>query len=792
MGIIFLVLLIVPVQGAMSLTFGREILALYKSSDNQTEAENEVFFYLSRPLKQLGFTVRYWDIDRGIPNSRTMRNVRAVVSWYRGAAMANPERYLEFLEGSMDEGIKVVVFDNFGAYQNRNTRKYLEPNRINFTLSRLGILYFGDWTEDSGVLRIVSKDSQMVEYQGKQDLDSASFFYRFIPHDRNLKVYLSVARSDRGYDPSPLIVTNRNGGFALSRYIYRMEGGKVKLLLNVKSFLEQALFPQAEREKIALLADTSQNLTSKTLAYIEALLRRAKLPFEVIKKEDLSLLLPRDLRRFTAAGLILTDDSGLDPAVLQDLLDRGGGVVSLVGGKFDKLAAVLGKVKGGASVTGRGYRFSKSFVFAEGVSLEEPDFNWQSAAGRPTGEAEVLGRSYRENLPLVWTVPRGNGQVLTWNWDGFATGAYQGFILESFLRVRPVGAAVTAGLGIMFIDDWPLPMFNVVKPPPGIKDTEFYVKRFWPDMKKFFSARDIPYISYLVFNYNATVEPPFSGGEFFMAENLETLAVAREILASGQELGFHGYNHISLTAEKTSVNVAAWPSQDIMEESLEAGKREWISLFGEHTLPYAYIAPNNIISEEGIEAIHNVFPSIKVMSFVRSGSEDETGSEFGPHPTLKDVYLIPRTSSGYPFTPEVKQLAVTSVAGAGVWSHFIHPDDVYDPYRSKGLNWEQLKREFSKTIDFVTKNYPWLRFVTIREAHETLQRHDDTGIELQWQEGNRLIIHSTAAGLPLRIRMNGYRLKRSEGVNVLYRYKKIPAIVIETEDPVATLEFARL
>jgi hypothetical protein len=26
----------------------------------------------------------------------------------------------------------------------------------------------------------------------------------------------------------------------------------------------------------------------------------------------------------------------------------------------------------------------------------------------------------------------------------------------------------------------------------------------------------------------------------------------------------------------------------------------------------------------------------------------------------------------------------------------------------------------------------------------------------------------------------------------LYRYKKIPAIVIETEDPVATLEFARL
>jgi hypothetical protein len=225
-GAILIILLVLPVQGALPLSFQREILALYKSSEGQTERENEIFYYLSRPLKKMGFTLRYWDIDGGIPDSAAMDRVRAVISWYRGAAMSRPERYLEFLDQTMDRGIKVLVFDNFGVYQDRDSKAYVEPSRLNPTLSRLGIMYFGDWTQDAGVLKIVAKDSRMVEYQGPQDLKASAFFYRFLQHDRDLKIHLSIERTDRDYDPSPVIVTNRNGGFALSRYIYRQEAGK--------------------------------------------------------------------------------------------------------------------------------------------------------------------------------------------------------------------------------------------------------------------------------------------------------------------------------------------------------------------------------------------------------------------------------------------------------------------------------------------------------------------------------------------------------------------------------------
>jgi hypothetical protein len=705
--------------------------------------------------------------------------------------MSRPQRYLEFLESTMDRGIKVLVFDNFGAYQDRDSKKYVEPSRLNLTLSRLGIMYFGDWTQDAGILKFAYKDSRMVEHQGSQDLKASAFFYRFFQHDRDLNVYLSIQRTDRSYDPSPVIVTNRNGAFALSRYIYRMEGGKVKLLLDVEAYLEEALFPRAKQERIALLADSANPAAARILEYTVALLKRAKLPAEIIEKNELALMVPGDLRPFTAAGLILTGDSDLDPKVLEDFMEQGGGVVSLYRGNFTKLAPVLGQTRAQGRAGGKtGYRFGKGFLLGEGLSLEEATFKWQAGAVSPVSDAQILAYSRKENHPLLWTVKRGSGRVLIWNWDGFVTGGFQGFILESFLYLRPVGIAATAGLGIMFVDDWPIPMFNVIKPPLSIKDTEYYTKQYWPDIKDFFERRKIPYISYLVFNYNASVEPPFGTGEFFVAEDQATVKIAREILESGQELGFHGYNHISLTEHKTEVNVAVWPSQREMERSLEAAKKEWIGLFGEHTLPYAYIAPNNIISEKGISAVHNVFPSIKVMSFLRSGTGEETYSQFGAHPRFKDVYLIPRTSSGYPFTPEVRQLTVAAASGAGIWGHFIHADDIFDRHRSQGKSWKELKKEFAGMIDFLNKHYPWIHFVTIREAHESLVRQDSIGVEYRWLERNRLEIRSSTPGLTLRIRLNGYRLRRSEGVKILYRYKQMPAVVLQTESTVATLEFS--
>jgi hypothetical protein len=130
---------------------------------------------------------------------------------------------------------------------------------------------------------------------------------------------------------------------------------------------------------------------------------------------------------------------------------------------------------------------------------------------------------------------------------------------------------------------------------------------------------------------------------------------------------------------------------------------------------------------------------------------------------------------------------VSAITGAGVMGHFVHADDVYDPYRSKGLNWEELKSNFDRMFKFVRRHYPWLRFVTMREAHQILSSIDASGAEFKWR-GDRLLLYTTP-GLLLRVRLNDRKLKRTEGVEVVYRYKRSDAVVVRTTEPQATLYF---
>jgi len=787
-NILILSLLLLPAIQALPLNYENKVLALYKSSENQSEKENEIFFYLSQPLLKMGLSVEYWDIDRGLPTAKIMADIRAVVTWFRGPAMKNPVAYLHFLDNTIESGRKVIIIDNFGAYQDRKNNQYINQARLNLTLAKLGIQYFGDWTDNPDLIDIAYKDSTMVEFQGIQDPAESRLFYRYLQHDHNLRIFLAIERKDRAYDPSPVIVTNKNGGFAFSRYIYRVKEGKVKLLLNVQSFLKEALFPRPSRENIALLIDDSTATAKRIFEYTSGVLRRAKLPFEVIHKEQLSRLLPGDLRTFTAVGLILKDDGGLKGAVLEHFLQQGGGIVSLYGGNFRNLSAplALNKPKGASNIK-TGYKLRYGFLLGEGLSLEESTFEWLPGTNSPAKGAEVLASSYRGSFPLLWTAERGKGRLLFWNWDGFETGDFQGFILESFLFVRPVGIAATAGIGIMFIDDWPLPMYNIKRESHNITDTEFYYRVFWPDIKSFFAERNIPFASFLIFNYSGTTTPPFTGGEFFVAEDQASLKVAREILESPQELALHGFNHMSLTEKKTKMNPNRWPSKQVMKEGLLTARREWIDLFGEYSLPFAYVAPNNIISELGMEALKEVFPSIKVLAALRSGMGEETHTEFAPHPTIKDLYLIPRNSAGYPFTPEIRQLIVSSVTGPGIWSHFFHADDVFDEHRSQGMTWQELKKDFARMFAFVKRHYPWLEYVSIRDAEQILREIDGSGTEFQWQD-NRLTIRSRT-GMKLRIRLNQKSLSRQEGVKIIHRYKKAPALVVEMTGPVAQLFF---
>ncbi|MEJ2662445.1 MAG: DUF2194 domain-containing protein [Spirochaetia bacterium] len=785
--------LFIPEERPASMDFfGKSILALYKSSDGQAADDNEIHNFLAPVLTDMGFTVTYWDVDEAVPTVADLGGIRAVVSWFRGGTMEDPDSYLAFLDQTINSGRKVIIIDNMGAYEYKTTDKpeYVDRSLINLTLGKLGLWYMSDWTDDTNVIRIARKVPEIVEKGGEQDAAKSAFYYRFMPVDKDLQVYLSLTRSDKNYPPSPVIVSNKHGGFILSRYIYRMQDGKAHLLIDFKKYFHRALFTEADTEQVALFTDQSDPDLARLAGYAEQTLKRVGLDVSLISKKQFTNLTAGDLLQFTAIGLVLKNDDGLSPELFSEFFAAGGGLADFVGGSFPLLAPVLGATAGNPTggTAPKGYTIRPGFVLGQNIALKDAELPWAAGLLVPRDNVTIIGTDASGSVPLVWSAGRANGKIIVWNWDGFVSGSLIGLMLESFLYVRPVGAALTLGIGHMFIDDWPAPMYNSVKDPVTTTDTVFYTTVWWPDVKNILDSRHIKYSTYMIFNYNDIVSPPFTGGEFFIADNMASVQMARDILAQGTELELHGYNHMSLTREKTKVNKNSWPSIDNMIDSLEHGRKTWINLFGRDTLPFAYVAVNNIISQDGIVALHKVFPGIKIISALHWGVGEETFTPIGPHPVIPDIYYFPRLTYGYRDTPELRNVLVSGMCGPGLISHFIHPDDVYDSYRSGGKNWPQLKQEFQGLLDFAQTNYPWVTWLSLHAAYERLQFYDSVNSSFRWR-ANTLTV-SSYPGLLLRIRTNGRRLLNMQGAKPVYQYANAPFLILRTTAVKSVLTFA--
>ena len=787
--ILFIILFSAGALFAINPVYQKSVLALYKSSEGHTKLEHDIYFYLSRHLTEMGIKIFSLDIDRGLPGESVTKYSRAIISWFRGPSMRNAEEYLTFLDRMFEEGKKVIVIDNLGAYQDRATGDYMQPLRLNSTLARLGVMYHGDWTQDGDLLEIAYKDPGMVEFQGKQSVKDSAFFYRFISSDREMDTWLSIQRTDKEYAPSPIIVTNRNGGFALSRYIYRVENGKVNLLLDVEKYLKQVLFPSPVKQKIAILAESNNDKALTVLGFTESVLRRSKIDYQIISTRDFRGMVPLDLTPFTAVGLILSSDNGLDPAILDQYLKDGGSIVSLIEGRYDKIAPYLGiKEQRRGIRDSTGYRFESGFFTGENITLEDRTVEWRPGWGIPVDNAKILATDYSRRVPLLWKIKINNGNVLVWNWDNFVFGEFLGYILESFVYIQDVGVVATPALSIMYLDDWPLPMYNVVRNPIKITDTEFYTDIWWPEIKEILATWNQPFSSYIIFNYNATTRPPFETGEFFVAKGNAPTKAAYEQLDAGIELGLHGYNHVSPTLQKSEINAFVWSSKEELEVGFTHAKNEWIRFLGEYSLPRTYVAPHNIISKDGLEVLHKVFPTIKSVSTLRAGEGEGETHDFGPYPDFPDIYMMPRMTSGYLFTSENKSSAISGIVGPGLWSHFIHPDDLFDPYRSQGKSWDEIKEEFTSMFRFIRTSYPWLRPVNAYDGYRAMMEFDDTGVDFRFT-GDDLVVNSSKAGLIFRMRFEGKKIKSITGGTLLYSYKSMDAAVIQADGPEVRVVF---
>jgi hypothetical protein len=424
------------------------------------------------------------------------------------------------------------------------------------------------------------------------------------------------------------------------------------------------------------------------------------------------------------------------------------------------------------------------------ISAELPAFHGLEASTSEIGDnlpwdvtpddAATILATTSAGHPLAWMFEYGEGRVVYWNSAILAHKRGRGLIVQSIAVAQQVSVLPLANVAVIQIDDFPAPLGpadlgHVADEYPGLTATEFYTRIWHPDMLALAERQGIEFTYLATFNYNDRVTPPFDFGEWehhrvrIGGELVSATAHSAAVAAQNGELGFHGYNHCSLTAD-------TWSSTEAMKQALRAVAERW-QTDGLGNLPAVYVPPSNEYDEAGLEALAAELPSIEIVSgLFYDGSPERGGQrELGPEPWNPKLFALPRATSGYGHTPEVEFDALSQIATAGIWTHFVHPDDVFDVPRGAeydvwcrnpaGRRWrthgtgegsgQGLMDVFEGWVEAIRSRFPWLRFVGTQRGASIVRGHLEGSWDVRWA-GDRIEL-DLPTGSCFQLRLNGGR-----------------------------------
>ena len=531
----------------------------------------------------------------------------------------------------------------------------------------------------------------------------------------------------------------------------------------------------------------------------------AKLDADFIRVTDFASAPERWLRRYASVVLALEARPELDsPAVVSRLeayVSNGGGLAALGGLLPEAFDALFGIRR--ASVGEQPIREvvcdADLWTGADGIAFAygpEWGLALPSIEAAPGARALCSGRTESGGrLPTVLATDRGRGRTLAWLTSELGDKSARGRILSSLLFVAAPCAAATLNAAVFYVDDCPMPMWGRAMPPlQQMTDAEYYTKVWWPGIEAVLKKYRVKPTFAFVLSYDDRTTPPFQTG--YASEPPEpeadqddradwtgaetALDFARRLAAGGHEIALHGYNHQSLTVAKSEKS-AGWPGLAEMVAALEETRSEMRRIFGDDRLPAAYVAPNNLLHALGKQALHQVFPEITAFATQYLDEDSILGQEFGPDPDIPAVTDIPRISSENFLDAENAAEVLDALASPGVFSHFIHPDDLFDPARSRGMDFEGLRAELDRFLARIFEAYPFLDRLTASEFARRVREF--SGARLEVTRGERsLILRAAAAppdGLPVVVKLPpGTDSTASPSCSLVHRAVKAGRLVV--------------
>lgn len=528
----------------------------------------------------------------------------------------------------------------------------------------------------------------------------------------------------------------------------------------VKELREKILFSEsaANQPAIELIHDLDNEVEKLYLKNATKTITYTKLPYKVqsIKAWNESPVISSSTRVLSLGVIKSLSKEAID-LLLGFVSD--GGLLLLPQGFEDPQLLFLAGLKANASYEfnniAKGFHFDHELLpGVQGINSNITDRHFGLSRENFTEEILVLASATTDSdFPSITENSVGLGTVILIN-SYIELGKLERGLLFSLMLKGLEGIPYPiANVSTIFLDDFPSPLYVGLKEEPvksemDIDQADFVSKVWWPDMQRLADDFDITYTALPAFNYNNTISPPFDfrewdNGKFILdgKKQIGSNWLTRNVSKSRHELGFHGYNHVSLWMKD-------WKNPDFMKLALLSVKKKWL-VNGFGALPVTYVPPTNWIDQEGLIQLQKGLPSIKYLSSVYVGVFSEGGDrEFGPDPIAPKLFDYPRITSGYVLSEKQIFDQQSLYIFTGIWTHFIHPDDVYQlpttdnetdgGFRSRNhlsLGWKETesradkKGMFELFEDYLEKTrakFPMIRFVSVEQGAEKTKVWLDT------------------------------------------------------------------
>ncbi|SMO60390.1 DUF2194 domain-containing protein [Fodinibius sediminis] len=528
--------------------------------------------------------------------------------------------------------------------------------------------------------------------------------------------------------------------------------------------LEAAPGPAVESAPLVhIVYDADDSLSVVMFDHLEEILASSKLPYSATDLQSAPASIPETAR----TTFLTTNPEQSDSTYIREFVpyvNAGNNMIitrPIWNPELMFLMGIRPNVAPQTDSTARGVIFDREIF--PGFRGEADSLGWSDAHGGFSGDTfkagvEVIATATSpRSYPVITEHRIGGGRVYLYNSYTFGNFLFRHAFFSNLLRTLPGIPYPVSNVSTIFLDDFPAPYYNTLEQPIaeeyGITQAEFVHDIWWPDMKELADSLRITYTTALVFNYNQRMLPPFNFDEWRIGKveaepevrDVSPL-LTEDVMQSRHELGFHGYNHISLER-------APWKMPRYMFLAAEAARRMWL-IEGYGDYPVTYIPPHNIIDSTGIRNLVKGMPALRILSSIKQGRVAEGGGRgFGEDPYAPALYTYPRTTDGYYNLNRSIFTQHGQLLQHGVWNHFIHPDDVYDtdeggkyeefdPRNPLNLGWKSglgrgrtgLFPLFKKRLEDTRDWYPLLRFLPAHRGAEIVRQLQHTPYQYRISE----------------------------------------------------------